>query len=773
MKNLLKISAVILILCLFHSCKKDKSVPVLTTTAVSAITQTMATSGGNVTNEGGAPVLTRGVCWSKTPTPTITTSKTILDGGSGSFTSNLTQLTPNTTYYVRAYATNSAGTGYGNQVSFTTTQISIPSLTSTAVTSITQTTAVSGGNISTDNGASVIDRGVCWGTTTNPTTSNNKTNDGIGTGIFTSNITGLTANTTYYVRAFAANSVGISYGNEISFTTSPIPNNPPAAPSNPNPSTGAVSQSISPTLSWTCSDPDGDAITYDVYFGTATDPTTTISTNQTATSISRTGLAYSTTYYWKILAKDSKGASATSPIWSFTTSAAVTIPTVTTTAVTTFTSSTALLGGNVTADGGATVTNRGVYYGTSPNPETTGTQFQIGSGTGSFSNTLSGLNPSTTYYVKAYAINSIGPAYGTQVSFTTLVSSSTGKISGIVRNAVTSNALSGVSATVFLSTTTIATASTQSDGSYEIITPINTGYRVVFTKTGYMSAEYQNVNVTTNGNTVLEPILQIDQTYSGNGNISGTIKNALTGAGISGVSLKLRTGLNVTSGTIITTTTTNSSGAYTLNTISAGNYTIEATVTSFNTTYFTVLCLGGQTIANQDATMSPTLSSGETRIVLTWGASPSDLDSHFTGPLADGTRFHMYWTLKGSGSPWPTIVYLDLDDTYQYGPETTTLHQQINGTYRFSVHDYSNRSSTSSTALSNSGAQVKVYQNSGLVASFNIPPNTGGTLWTVFEMNGSTITPINQFSYVSTSSTVTKSGYISPDAKLFRDLPEK
>jgi formylglycine-generating enzyme required for sulfatase activity len=100
-------------------------------------------------------------------------------------------------------------------------------------------------------------------------------------------------------------------------------NNPPAAPSSPSPSNGATGQSTSPTLSWSCSDPDGDALTYDVNFGTSSNPTTTIATNQTALSIARSGLTASTTYYWKIVAKDSKGATTTGSVWSFTTGSGV------------------------------------------------------------------------------------------------------------------------------------------------------------------------------------------------------------------------------------------------------------------------------------------------------------------------------------------------------------------------------------------------------------------------------------------------------------------
>jgi hypothetical protein len=95
-----------------------------------------------------------------------------------------------------------------------------PVLSATAaLTDITATTATSGGTVGADGGASVTARGVCWSTTTNPTIANSKTTDGSGTGTFASAITGLTSGTTYYVRSYATNSVGTTYGPEVSFTT--------------------------------------------------------------------------------------------------------------------------------------------------------------------------------------------------------------------------------------------------------------------------------------------------------------------------------------------------------------------------------------------------------------------------------------------------------------------------------------------------------------------------------------------------------------------------
>ena len=125
------------------------------------------------------------------------------------------------TYYVRAYATNSVGTAYGNEVSFTTINntTQLPTVTTSSVSNVTETSATCGGNVTSNGGSNVTARGVCWSTSHNPTTSNSHTINGSDTGSFTSNITGLTAGTTYYVRAYATNSVGTAYGNEVSFTT--------------------------------------------------------------------------------------------------------------------------------------------------------------------------------------------------------------------------------------------------------------------------------------------------------------------------------------------------------------------------------------------------------------------------------------------------------------------------------------------------------------------------------------------------------------------------
>jgi len=219
--------AVILLSPLFN-CKKGtlKTIPTpptptVTISATTEITAITASSGGEITADGGSFVYLRGVCWSTNQNPT--TSDCITSNGSGitsngsgtgSFSSSLTGLTPDTTYYIRAYAINSAGTGYSNQAKFTTL-----GFITYAVSTILSTSATSGGRIPSDGGAAVTARGVCWSTSQMPTTGNFKTFDGAGAGGFITDITGLNPNTTYYVRAYATNSQGTVYGNQVSFTT--------------------------------------------------------------------------------------------------------------------------------------------------------------------------------------------------------------------------------------------------------------------------------------------------------------------------------------------------------------------------------------------------------------------------------------------------------------------------------------------------------------------------------------------------------------------------
>jgi uncharacterized protein (TIGR02145 family) len=197
-----------------------KGLPDVTTSNVTEITASSAKSGGIVTDNGGSEVTERGVCWGTDQNPETDLSKTSDGIGNGAFTSTINGLSANTKYYVRAYAANSEGISYGNEVSFTTNELPLPKLSTVAINSISTVTARSGGNITNDGGSAITAKGVCWSETQNPTvSSDNKTNDGSGTGSYTSNLTGLKPGTKYYLRAYATNSGGTAYGDQVTFVS--------------------------------------------------------------------------------------------------------------------------------------------------------------------------------------------------------------------------------------------------------------------------------------------------------------------------------------------------------------------------------------------------------------------------------------------------------------------------------------------------------------------------------------------------------------------------
>jgi hypothetical protein len=429
MKNVLSISGVILfsvVFFLFHSCADKPSPPVVATIPVSLVTYTTASSGGAVTNEGGAPVTGRGLCWNTSTDPTIINSKSEESGGFGAFRSNITQLTGGTKYYLRAYATNEAGTGYGNQITFTTRQSVTASITTLAGILITQTSAVSGGNISSENGAAVTARGVCWSISALPTVElSTKTTDGTGTGAFTSNLVKLIPNTMYYVRAYAISSAGTGYGDQVTLTTSQV-----TTASLTTADINSITQ-VSAVSGGIITNDNGATVTSrGVCWSTSTGPTiepgakTTDGSGTGVFASSITGLSRGVLYYVRAYATNSIGTSYGNQL-SFTT---LNVPSVTTTAVSSIIQTGATSGGNVTSDGGSVITDRGICWGSKPNPTITDSKTISGTGTGIFESSITGSLTDSVYYVRAYATNSIGTGYGNQVRFFITAGGKTGSV---------------------------------------------------------------------------------------------------------------------------------------------------------------------------------------------------------------------------------------------------------------------------------------------------------------------------------------------------------
>ncbi|MBQ6667926.1 MAG: DUF1566 domain-containing protein [Bacteroidales bacterium] len=389
-------------------------VPVFSEVKGSEATGTSFKVSCDITDDGGAAVTARGFCWDTNSTPTIEGKHSNDGKGTGSFSHVITSLRAGTTYYVRAYATNSQGTFYSEESAIATTD-GRPTLSTTTVTDITATTAKSGGNVTDNGGYNVTARGICWNTMGSPDLNDQHTSNGSGNGTFTSNMTGLVAGATYHVRAYATNSCGTSYGNELVFSTS----------------NGSVKMTIaaatnitatSASCSVTISNDGGAAITKrGICWSTSQYPTTAssnvaVGSGTGAFNASMSNLSPNTTYYVRAYAVNAAGTSYSNQI-SFATKDG--LPTVTTGSVSNVTANSAACSGNVSSDGGFAVTAKGLCWGTTQNPTVSGSKSTDGSSTGSFNGSMTNLKSNTTYYVRAYATNSIGTVYGDQKNFVT------------------------------------------------------------------------------------------------------------------------------------------------------------------------------------------------------------------------------------------------------------------------------------------------------------------------------------------------------------------
>ncbi len=458
---------------------KIGNAPVVATTAATSVTATTATLNGTVNPNGLATNYY--FEWGTTVSYGNTTTTTSAGSGSGSIavSAGLTSLTSGVTYHFRIVATNADGTSTGSDLTFAP---GLASVTTTAASSVTMTSATSGGNVITDGGSAVIARGVCWATTANPVATGNHTTDGNGTGIFTSNITGLSSNTTYHVRAYATNAGGTVYGADLTFTTTcgvittfpwsegfenggVIPNcwsqeqvassginwvfitgngtsNPSAAHGGTYNAclkdvtaaanvTRLITPSLnlssvgSPTLTfWHYQEAwSGDQDILTVYYRTSATGTWVQLATYTSSVAAWTQRTISlpsasSDYYINFEGSAKWGYGVCIDDVSITGSTA--LPTITTTTPSAITSSAASGGGEVTSAGGASVTARGVCWATTANPVATGNHTTDGSGTGVFTSSITGLSPNTLYHVRAYATNSGGTAYGSDLQFTTL-----------------------------------------------------------------------------------------------------------------------------------------------------------------------------------------------------------------------------------------------------------------------------------------------------------------------------------------------------------------
>jgi len=381
------------------------SPPVVVTASLNNITEKSALAGGNVLQDGGSEVLYKGVCWSTNINPTVKlTSKTISGNNLGAFTSNITGLSKGTLYHVRAYAINSYDTAYGGDTIFMT--LDAAKVLTDSVTNISGTSATCGGTVTSDGGSFILRRGVCWSTSTLPTIVNaSYSTDGFGSGHFSSTLSFLTTGTTYYVRAYAVNSTDTAYGNEVIFKTPSLP---------------AVTTAIVTSITGNSALCGGNAVSGDnitskgVVWSKFPNPTIALSTKTNdgtgkgTFSSSITNLNLNSKYYVRAYATNSVGTAYGNEINFTTADKAVVI-----------TANPQIknygeveCGGNVTSDGGMTVTQRGVCWDIQSNPKFGINITNDGSGTGNYISLIKNLNPETKYYIRSYAINGVDTSYG-------------------------------------------------------------------------------------------------------------------------------------------------------------------------------------------------------------------------------------------------------------------------------------------------------------------------------------------------------------------------
>ena len=397
------------------------ALPEVQTSDITDIQLTSALLAGSLIFDGNDATTIAGLCWGRDPEPTLLGNHQDLAFTNNIFSYTLSNLEDETQYYVRAYAQNKIGVVYGDEKSFTTQSAVIPTIITSKATNISYTTATVGGTITSDGGADITERGVCYSSTVNPTIENTKITSGTGTGTYTINLTELTDSTTYYVRAYAMNKKGVNYGEEIIFMTEgytlpEISTTQPTQVSYTSATIGGVIISNGGT----------EIIERGICYSTVKHPTIESSKIASGTgigsfSVDLSNLTDSTAYYARAYAINKKGVSYGEEVVFITEEYKV--PTITTTNPSNVSYTSVTLGGNVLSDGGIDVSERGVCYALGENPTINDTKIKEGDGTGEFSVFVTNLTDSTTYYVRAYSINKKGVSYGEEVTFMTKIRS--------------------------------------------------------------------------------------------------------------------------------------------------------------------------------------------------------------------------------------------------------------------------------------------------------------------------------------------------------------
>ena len=273
-------------------------------------------------------------------------------------------------------------------------------------------------------------------------------------------------------------------------------------------------------------------------------------------------------------------------------------------------------------------------------------------------------------------------------------------------------------------------ARTDAAGAYRASLPAGE-VRASFEAGGYVGTSARFVveaDGVTVGNAVLfAPVSDVP------GDLVGTVRDATDNAGIAGAEVVIRAGVNAQEGPEAGRAIADAAGVYEIVELDAGTYTLQASAPGFSTTFEDAVVLGGERRAGADILLSPEMRLGELRVVLSWGDSPADLDSHLYTPEIEGQTHHVYYGASGAADGAP-YAKLDVDDTDSFGPETVTLYRTFVGQYVYAVHNFSE-----APPLTTSQARVELYDSEGLIRSWNVPVQGDGLWWEVFRIDGASL----------------------------------
>jgi hypothetical protein len=349
------------------------------------------------------------------------------------------------------------------------------------------------------------------------------------------------------------------------------------------------------------------------------------------------------------------------------------------------------------------------------------------------------------------------------LDLTVLTSMPPGSIKGKFTSAADGSALATASLVSGPNNTTTA-----GDGTFTIA-GLQQGDSVIVSKTGFVTAVAYNVPAFP-GKTLEVPSASLSPT-GGSGNITGLVKNAVTGSVVSGITVKAYKGINAGpsprhNAAPDYTATTDGTGTFTIPNALAGNYTLVYGSTGYSETFASANSVSGVTKTVGDALVAPAAAASGLYILLTWGSAsancatpanniPCDLDAHLTGPLlTDSTqRFQVF-----SGSLRyivgnDTIAALDASANNGRGPEILSIRPSApvasgpSTRYHFYVH---NASGNNMALADSASARVDVYQDGRLIGTYFPPSGQTGNLWNVFDYDGARLLPIGTITTTAT-----------------------